>query len=158
MCLQYSRNGHHFTLTAGSTVSAASAFADLNEHVVALPRAAACLRGNENIAAVIFCIGCDKAEAALGCQICACNTAEMGSLCQTVFLIFHDLTALGQALHTGFKFLLADAGQQAAQLFDAHGAREQFKNFTVKLLHENPPFKEGRGAESDFIIRRLQSI
>lgn len=79
-----------------------------------MPGVPACVWRNEDVALFVFFIGRNEAETALGSQINACDAAKMRGLREAVFLIFHDLPALGQALNAIFELLFARAGQQAA--------------------------------------------
>ena len=119
------------------------ALADLDEHLVAVPRAAARIRGNEQVVRLgraFLHIGRNERKAALGREKRAGRAAVVRGDRKAVFLVLHDFARLRQTVECVLDFVLACVGQDAAYLIHAARLREQRQQPAVKriFLHGFP--------------------
>ena len=113
------------------------ALADLDEHLVAVPRAAARIRGNEQVVRLgrtFLHIGRNERKAALGREKRAGRAAVVRGDRKAVFLVLHDFARLRQTVECFLDFVLACVGQGAAYLIHAARLREQRQQPAVKRI------------------------
>ena len=131
----------------GRFAAAAAVFAlgQLDQHAVAVPCAARCVRRDEQVIRLglaLTGIGRDKAERALGGKVGAGHAAVVRGDGKAVFLVFHHAAVCHQAVERVFQLVFARLGQRAADFVYPHGLREQRKQFAfyhILLLHGKAP-------------------
>ena len=121
------------------------AFAHLDQHAVAVPRAAVCAGRDEQIVrlgAVLGRVGGDESKGAFGGEERARHAAVMRRDRKAVFFVFHHLTVGDQAVKCALELVFSGFGQGAAHFIHAHGLCQQGKQFVFQLglLHAKPSF------------------
>ena len=121
--------------------AAVFALGQFDQNAVAVPRAAGCIRGDEQVVrfGLVFCyVRRDKAECTLGSKVGACHAAVMRADGKAVLFVLHDFPVRDQAVERILQLVFAGLGQRAADLIDAHGLYEQGKQPAFQhiiLLH-----------------------
>ena len=122
--------------------AAVFALAQLDQHAVAMPRAACCAGRDEQVVRLgraIGHVGRDKGKRPLGGQISAGRAAIVRGHSKAVFLVFHHLPVRQQTVERVLQLVFGRVRQGAAYLVDTHGLHKQ---------RQQPAFQLGMGHRS----------
>ena len=133
----------------------------LDEHAVAVPRSARCVRRDEQVVRLglaLRVVGRDERERALGREIGARRAAVVRGDRKAVFLVFHHLAVRDQRVERGFGLVFARVGQLAPDVLHAARVLQDFEQFGLEfgvyffIFHIRPSILRSFGEKSSVAI------